>query len=53
MMGGGFGGCTINLVKEEVVDELAEQLKKAYAIAMQKELKIYIAQIGSGTSLIN
>ena len=24
MMGGGFGGCTINLVKEEAIDELIE-----------------------------
>lgn len=53
MMGGGFGGCTINLVKEEAVEKLAEQLKIAYAAAMQKELKVYIAQIGQGTSLIN
>ena len=53
MMGGGFGGCTINLIKEEAVDKLAEELKMAYAAVMQKELKVYIAQIGSGTSLIN
>jgi len=52
MMGGGFGGCTINLVKEEAVDELAKELTKAYAAAMRKELKIYIAQIGSGTCIV-
>ncbi|QEC69687.1 galactokinase [Panacibacter ginsenosidivorans] len=53
MMGGGFGGCTINLVKNEAVDELTYQLKAAYAKAMRKELKVYVAQIGSGTARIN
>ncbi|HEY4209157.1 MAG TPA: galactokinase, partial [Puia sp.] len=36
MMGGGFGGCTINLVREEVIDELIEDLTPAYARAMNK-----------------
>ena len=52
MMGGGFGGCTINLVREEVIDDLVADLTPAYAKAMNKELKIYIGQIENGTSLI-
>jgi galactokinase len=52
MMGGGFGGCTINLVREEVIDELVAELTPAYAKAMNKELKVYIGQIENGTSLI-
>ncbi len=52
MMGGGFGGCTINLVREEVIDELVEELTPVYAKAMNKELKVYIGQIENGTSLI-
>jgi galactokinase len=52
MMGGGFGGCTINLVKEEAIGELANRIGEAYHKAMNKELKIYIGQIEDGTSFI-
>ena len=52
MMGGGFGGCTINLVKEEAIEELVAKATPAYAAAMDKELKVYIGQIENGTSLL-
>ncbi|HEX9511576.1 MAG TPA: galactokinase [Puia sp.] len=52
MMGGGFGGCTINLVKEEAIEALVAQATPAYAKAMNKELKVYIGQIENGTSLL-
>ncbi|MBS1660777.1 MAG: galactokinase, partial [Bacteroidetes bacterium] len=51
MMGGGFGGCTINLVKEEAIDDLIERLAPLYRKQMGKELKAYIGQIENGTSL--
>jgi galactokinase len=51
MMGGGFGGCTINLVKEEAVEQLVKELSVAYTDAMDKNLTAYIATISSGTSL--
>jgi galactokinase len=51
MMGGGFGGCTINLVKEEAIQELVERLTPLYRKTMNKELKVYIGQIENGTSL--
>lgn len=51
MMGGGFGGCTINLVKEDAIDELIERLTPLYRNTMKKELKVYIGQIENGTSL--
>ncbi|MDR3713816.1 MAG: galactokinase [Puia sp.] len=50
MMGGGFGGCTINLVREEAVDALVERVAPAYQAAMNLELKVYIGQIENGTS---
>ncbi len=53
MMGGGFGGCTINLVKEEAVDELFQRLTKAYKIAMGKDLKMYTGVIEQGTCLLS
>jgi galactokinase len=52
MMGGGFGGCTINLVKEEAIDELVGRVSAAYAQVMNKELRVYIGQIENGTSLL-
>lgn len=52
MMGGGFGGCTINLVEEAAIDELVERVGPAYRKAMNKEMKVYIGQIENGTSLI-
>ncbi len=51
MMGGGFGGCTINLVRETAIDELVEWIIPRYRQAMGLELKAYIAQIEDGTSL--
>lgn len=51
MMGGGFGGCTINLVKEDAIDRLVGRVSPLYRKTMQKELKVYIAQIEGGTSL--
>ena len=52
MMGGGFGGCTINLVKEEAIDKLVEHVSANYKINMQLELSTYIAQIENGTELL-
>jgi galactokinase len=52
MMGGGFGGCTINLVREEAIDGLVEWLTPLYRREMGKELKAYIGQIENGTSVL-
>ena len=52
MMGGGFGGCTINLVKEEAIDELIATLKPAYEKEMNLPLTHYIASIENGTEVI-
>ena len=51
MMGGGFGGCTINLVKEEAIEELVKNISKGYQHAMNLELSAYIAGIEEGTSV--
>jgi galactokinase len=52
MMGGGFGGCTINLVKEEAIDELVKKISKDYQQAMNLELSAYIAGIEDGSSVM-
>ena len=52
MMGGGFGGCTINIVKEEAIDDLIKQTTTVYNASMQKELKAYIVNIEDGSNVI-
>jgi len=52
MMGGGFGGCTINIVKEEAIDELSATLYKNYKAAMGMELTTYIVQTDDGTAIL-
>ena len=48
VMGGGFGGCTINLVKEELYATFIEQVKKQYVEKYKKLPKLYDVIIGDG-----
>ncbi|MEH0153135.1 galactokinase [Limibacter armeniacum] len=48
MMGGGFGGCTINLVKEEKVEAFIAEVGPAYKAAMGKDMTAYTVVIGDG-----
>jgi galactokinase len=52
MMGGGFGGCTINLVQEDAIDDLLAAIQPAYEAAMQLPLTYYIASIEDGTAIL-
>lgn len=52
MMGGGFGGCTINIIAKEKVEEILAKLSADYMKDMGKELKHYLVNIEDGTSLI-
>jgi galactokinase len=51
LMGGGFGGCTINLIKKGHEDRIKKQLSALYLETFGIELKIYDVKIGNGTSL--
>jgi galactokinase len=51
MMGGGFGGCTINLIKKGEEEGIKSKLVKLYMEAFGIELKIYDVKISNGTSL--
>lgn len=53
MMGGGFGGCTINLVKKQGVEAFSEKIKEAYFSYTSKELKVYAVNVVNGTSVIS
>jgi len=49
MMGGGFGGCTINLVKTEYVDESIKHIKQYYHDRMGDDPKFHLVSISEGT----
>jgi galactokinase len=53
MMGGGFGGCTINLIENDSVDKVSEIVKKSYADKFGFEPKVYCTKINNGTEIIN
>ena len=48
IMGGGFGGCTINLVKEEQYDSFITTAKEKYKARYDKEPLVYDVVIGDG-----
>lgn len=49
IMGGGFGGCTINLVKEDLYDRFIADVKEKYTARYGKAPKIYDVVIGAGS----
>ena len=51
LMGGGFGGCTITLVKKGRESAVKEKFTKLYADRFNIELKIYDVKVSNGTSL--
>jgi galactokinase len=48
MMGGGFGGCTINLVKSSAAKEFKEKISVAFKAAFGKSPEFYDVQIDDG-----
>jgi galactokinase len=50
MTGGGFGGCTINLVRTESVTQFKNEIRLAYQEATGIEPDIYVSAAGAGVS---
>ena len=48
LMGGGFGGCTINIVKEELYDNFIETTVKAFKEKYERNPKVYDVAISDG-----
>ncbi|BDD00712.1 galactokinase [Persicobacter psychrovividus] len=48
MMGGGFGGCTINLVAADAVDGFIADLTAAYKKELNKDMEAYVVVTGDG-----
>jgi galactokinase len=51
MMGGGFGGCTINIIKETEVDHIINTVSTLYNQKTKRQLKVYPVQIEQGTHI--
>jgi galactokinase len=52
MMGGGFGGCTINLVKKEATARFSERITAGYKKVTGTRPEIHIVKIADGTAEI-
>jgi galactokinase len=52
MMGGGFGGCTINIVKNEAIEELVKIITDLYFKETNLNLTAIIANIEEGTNIV-
>ena len=52
MVGGGFGGCTISLIKESAIDIFKNTLTSAYCKQFNREPIFYDVNIGSGAGEI-
>jgi galactokinase len=48
MTGAGFGGCTVNLVREDKVQEFIERVGKAYNKVIGHDASFYITEAGDG-----
>ncbi len=52
MMGGGFGGCTLNLVKTSELEAFQSALKTPYQQAFQKTPEFILVEIGEGARVV-
>ena len=46
--GGGFGGCTVSIVKNDTVDRFVKEIGSAYQKETGHEAEFYIVEIGDG-----
>ncbi|WP_420401899.1 galactokinase [Flagellimonas sp.] len=53
MMGGGFGGCTINLVQQDQVESFIATASQAYSEKFNIQLSPFTVAIGDGVKLVS
>ena len=51
--GGGFGGCTVSIVKNDAVDTFIESIGKTYKEKVGHEAEFYTVDIGAGASRLD
>ena len=52
MTGGGFGGCTVSIVRDEAVDTFVKQVGEAYKKKIGYEASFYVVSIGDGPRVV-
>ncbi|MGC4129105.1 MAG: galactokinase [Bergeyella sp.] len=52
MMGGGFGGCSISLIRKDRLQTVTEEIKTSYRQKFGIELKDYSVNISNGTQTV-
>jgi galactokinase len=53
MMGGGFGGCTINLVRTDAIEAFIADMKSAYKTAFDIDLPCHVVTLKNGVEIIS
>lgn len=53
MMGGGFGGCTINMIIESSIDEVIQAASSKYEKSFNRSMGVYIVNIEDGANILN
>ena len=51
MMGGGFGGCTLSLIKESLIDKFIKEIKQEYFSKFKRKLNPIIANLNEGIQM--
>jgi galactokinase len=52
MMGGGFGGCTINIILKSAIPGFISRVSAAYKVRFNTEMDHYVVSLRGGTSLL-
>lgn len=52
MTGGGFGGCTVSIVRDETIEDFKKQIGEAYRKRVGYDCSFYVVSIGDGPTEI-
>lgn len=52
MMGGGFGGCTINLIKKTATESFTKMITEKYKQQFNNECAVYFVTLSQGTHIV-
>lgn len=51
MMGGGFGGCTLNLVRDSDVNDFTEDIRKQYLASYSRSAEVHVFNLVDGAKV--